>query len=72
MSVLSSRVARFVAGDKVTVLVGSKAGEYATVEHVVWSDRDGCHYFYLVQPTRKLSRGYLADELAEGLADSLS
>ncbi|MBA3820703.1 MAG: hypothetical protein H0X17_17565 [Deltaproteobacteria bacterium] len=72
MSVLSSRVARFVAGDNVTVLVGSKEGEYATVEHVVWSDRDQCHYFYLVQPTRKLSRGYLVDELSEGLADSLS
>jgi hypothetical protein len=72
MSVLSSRVARFAVGDHVTVLVGSKAGEYATVEYVVWSDRDACHYFYLMQPTRKLSRGYRADELTEGLADALS
>jgi hypothetical protein len=60
-----SRIARFAVGEKVTVLVGSKAGEQATVEYVVWSDRDHCHYFYLQQPERKLSRGYRADELAD-------
>ena len=44
-----------------------------SVEHVVWSERDRCHYFYLVQhdPPRKLSRGYRADELADGLGDTL-
>ena len=67
----ASRIARFAVGEKVTVLVGSKAGEQATVEHVVWSDRDRCHYFYLEQPARKLSRGYRADELADGSADTL-
>jgi hypothetical protein len=64
--------ARFLPGETVTVLVGSKAGEHATVEHVVWSERDRCHYFYLEQPHRKLSRGYRADELAEGFADTLA
>lgn len=64
--------ARFTIGDTVTVLVGSKAGEHATVEHVVWSERDRCHYFYLAQPTRKLSRCYRADELVEGLGDTLT
>ena len=59
---MNSRVARFESGETVTVLVGSKAGEHASVEHVVWSERDRCHYFYLTQPTRKLSRGYRADE----------
>ena len=68
---MSSRVARFSVGDAVTVLVGSKAGEHASVEYVVWSERDRCHYFYLQQPTRKLSRGYRADELAEGRGDTL-
>jgi hypothetical protein len=63
--------ARFAVGDPVTVLVGSKTGEYATVEHVVWSDRDQCHYFYLTQPDRKLSRGYRADELSAGFGDAL-
>ena len=67
----ASRIARFAVGEKVTVLVGSKAGEQATVEHVVWSDGDRCHYFYLEQPARKLSRGYRADELADGSADTL-
>jgi hypothetical protein len=38
---------------------------------VVWSERDRCHYFYLEQPARKLSRGYRADELTAGLADTL-
>jgi hypothetical protein len=51
----------------------------------VWSERDRCHYFYLEQvehppieqggvatTIRKLSRGYRADELAEGLGDTLS
>ncbi len=59
-------IARFAVGEIVTVLVGSKAGERAAVEHVVWSERDRCHYFYLEQPSRKLSRGYRADELAAG------
>lgn len=68
---MASRIARFAVGEKVTVLVGSKAGEHATVEHVVWSERDRCHYFYLVQPERKLSRGYRADELADHAGDSL-
>jgi hypothetical protein len=66
-----SRIARFAVGEKVTVLVGSKAGEHATVEHVVWSERDHCHYFYLQQPERKLSRGYRADELADGAGETL-
>jgi hypothetical protein len=67
------RIARFSVGDTATVLVGSKAGEHAVVEYVVWSERDRCHYFYLVQhdPPRKLSRGYRADELADGLGDTL-
>ena len=68
---MTSHTARFVVGDTVTVLVGRKAGDHATVEHVVWSERDRCHYFYLEQPTRKLSRGYRGDELAEGLGDTL-
>lgn len=63
-------ISRFAVGDAVTVLVGSKAGEHASVEHVVWSERDRCHYFYLVQPARKLSRGYRADELTEGAGES--
>jgi len=60
--------ARFAVGDPVRVLVGSKAGDHAFVEYVVWSKRDHCHYFYLEQrePARKLSRGYRADELAGG------
>lgn len=66
-----SRAARFEVGDTVTVLVGSWAGDHATVEHVVFSDKDRCHYFYLVQESRKLSRGYRADELAEGFGDTL-
>jgi len=81
-----SRIARYTVGEKVTVLVGSKAGEHAMVEHVVWSERDRCHYFYLEQPEhtdpeiamfasrprgRKLSRGYRADELADGMGDTL-
>lgn len=57
--------ARFEVGAKVTVLAGSKTGEPAEVEHVVWSDRDHCHYFYLKSDRVKLSRGYRADELAE-------
>ena len=68
---VTSRIARYAVGERVTVLVGSKAGEHAAVEHVVWSDRDRCHYFYLVQPQRKLSRGYRADELADGMGDTL-
>ena len=66
-----TRIARFAVGDQVTVMVGSKAGEHAAVEHVVWSEKDHCHYFYLTQETRKLSRGYRADELTEGLGDTL-
>jgi hypothetical protein len=65
-----NHIARYTVGEQVTVLVGSKAGEHASVEHVVWSDRDQCHYFYLAQPTRKLSRGYRADELADGSAEA--
>jgi hypothetical protein len=67
-----SRVARFATGETVTILVGSHAGDHAGVEHVVWSERDRCHYFYLQQPGKKLSRGYRADELAEGLGDTLA
>lgn len=63
--------ARFAPGDTVTVLVGSWAGDHATVEHVVYSERDRCHYFYLVEEGKKLSRGYRADELAEGVGDTL-
>ncbi len=58
-------IARFAVGETVTVLVGSHAGDRATVEHVVWSERDRCHYFYLEQPGKKLSRGYRADELTD-------
>ena len=67
----SSAVARFAVGETVTILVGSHAGDHASVEHAVWSVRDRCHYFYLQQPGKKLSRGYRADELAEGLGDTL-
>jgi hypothetical protein len=56
--------ARFEVGETVTILVGSHAGDVASVEAVTWSDRDRCHYFYLSQPQKKLSRGYRADELA--------
>ena len=66
------RVARFVVGETVTVLVGSHAGDHASVEYVVWSERDRCHYFYLEQPGKKLSRGYRADELAEGMGDTIA
>ena len=59
----SSRIARYAVGERVTVLVGSKAGELAFVEHVVWSERVRCHYFYLVQAARKLSCGYRSDVL---------
>jgi hypothetical protein len=69
---MSWRIARFAPGETVTVLIGSWAGDHATVEHVVWSERDRCHYFYLVEGTRKLSRGYRADELAEGYGDTLA
>ena len=65
------KTSRFQVGETVTVLVGSHAGDHASVEHVVWSERDRCHYFYLEQPGKKLSRGYRADELAEGLGDTL-
>ncbi|HEY1553695.1 MAG TPA: hypothetical protein VGF94_02620 [Kofleriaceae bacterium] len=57
---------RFEVGETVTVLVGSHAGDRALVQAVVWSERDRCHYFYLEQPPKKLSRGYRGDELAEG------
>ena len=67
----ASRVSRFGVGETVTILVGSHAGDAAAVEHVVWSERDRCHYFYLEQTGKKLSRGYRADELAEGLGDTL-
>ena len=60
--------APFAVGDPVRVLVGSRTGDHAFVEYVVWSERDRCHYFYLEQrdPARKLSRGYRAAELAAG------
>ena len=35
----------------------------------MWSERDRCHYFYLEQPPKKLSRGYRADELGEPTLD---
>ncbi len=63
------QIARFNVGEKVTILVGSHAGDVAIVEHVVWSDRDRCHYFYLHQPPKKLSRGYRADEIGEPTLD---
>ncbi len=66
---MTDQAARYTVGEKVTILVGSHAGDSALVEHVVWSERDRCHYFYLKQPSRRLSRGYRADELAEGRAD---
>ncbi len=71
MTHVHSRIARFTVGETVTILVGSHAGDQAIVEHVVWSERDHCHYFYLHQPPKKLSRGYRADELADGRPDSL-
>ena len=66
---MTQQVARFNVGEKVTILVGSHAGDVAIVEHVVWSDRDRCHYFYLQQPPKKLSRGYRADEIGEPTLD---
>jgi hypothetical protein len=69
---VSARVARFGPGEVVTILVGSHAGDSVSVEHVVWSERDRCHYFYLEQAGKKLSRGYRADELAEGTGDTLA
>jgi len=66
---MTQQVARFNVGEKVTILVGSHAGDSALVEHVVWSDRDRCHYFYLHQPPKKLSRGYRADEIGEPTLD---
>ena len=68
---MTQGIARFAVGETVTIVVGSHAGDHAAVEHVVWSERDRCHYFYLVQPARKLSRGYRADELAEGRGETL-
>ncbi len=68
---MPTRVSRFSPGETVLILVGSHAGDSAAVEHVVWSERDRCHYFYLEQPGKKLSRGYRADELAGDLADTL-
>ena len=62
---------RFATGEAVTILVGSHAGDRAQVEAVVWSERDHCHYFYLEQGTKKLSRGYRADELSGELIDTL-
>ena len=63
---MTEQRARFAVGDSVTVTVGSHAGDVASVEYVVWSDKDACHYFYLVQGEKKLSRGYRADELGSG------
>jgi hypothetical protein len=67
---VNTDAARFAVGDTVTIRAGSHAGDRASVEHVVWSERDRCHYFYLQQPAKKLSRGYRADELADGSGDS--
>ncbi|MFT3700224.1 MAG: hypothetical protein QM831_44175 [Kofleriaceae bacterium] len=61
--------AQYEVGAKVTVLAGSKSGELAEVEHVVWNERDKCHYFYLKSESVKLSRGYRADELAETVGE---
>jgi hypothetical protein len=66
---MTQQIARFTVGERVTILVGSHAGDVANVEHVVWSERDRCHYFYLEQPPKKLSRGYRADELGEPTLD---
>jgi len=66
---MTQQIARFTVGERVTILVGSHAGDVASVEHVVWSERDRCHYFYLEQPPKKLSRGYRADELGEPTLD---
>lgn len=66
---MTQQIARFSVGERVTILVGSHAGDVANVEHVVWSERDRCHYFYLEQPPKKLSRGYRADELGEPTLD---
>jgi len=66
---MTQQIARFAVGEKVTILVGSHAGDVANVEHVVWSERDRCHYCYLEQPPKKLSRGYRADELGEPTLD---
>ena len=66
---MTQQIARFAVGERVTILVGSHAGDVANVEHVVWSERDRCHYFYLEQPPKKLSRGYRADELGEPTID---
>ena len=66
---MTQQIARYAVGEQVTILVGSHAGDVAQIEHVVWSDRDRCHYFYLEQPPKKLSRGYRADELGEPTLD---
>jgi len=66
---MTQQIARYAVGERVTILVGSHAGDVANVEHVVWSERDRCHYFYLEQPPKKLSRGYRADELGEPTID---
>jgi len=66
---MTQQIARFTVGERVTILVGSHAGDVANVEHVVWSERDRCHYFYLEQPPKKLSRGYRVDELGEPTID---
>lgn len=63
----AARAPKFAVSSTVTVLVGSKAGEVAVVESTSWSERDQCHYFYLTQPDRKLSRGYRDEELAAGV-----
>lgn len=63
---MTERPARFAVGETVTVLVGSHAGDRAVVEAVTWSDRDHCHYFYLQDRGKKLSRGYRGDELVAG------
>lgn len=66
---MTQQIARFSVGDMVTILVGSHAGQGAAIETVVWSERDRCHYFYLEQPPKKLSRGYRTEELGEPTLD---
>ena len=68
----ASRVSRFaVGGHGDRSWSAARRASTRSIEHVVWSERDRCHYFYLVQPHRKLSRGYRADELADGFGDTL-
>ena len=62
-------IARFAVGETRDDPGREPGRRVANVEHVVWSERDRCHYFYLEQPPKKLSRGYRADELGEPTLD---